>query len=526
MECGLDEAPLPGVERSFARQQSFTEEDFRPLQHAALDETVLVRDEHVPDGGGVGELVDVLRPDAEEGDIAELARGPQEEAGRIPAEGRILAEDRRIPGTRRTTQCGGGHMSNSHRLPCRRRYGSLHTTRRDPVTLFYGEIALEYAAHQAVEAVALGGSRSTGYGEDDADIDLYVYSRTALPEEFRAEVARRRGVRIEAGNRFWEPGDEWVEAGGAHVDVMFRTTDWIEDQLARVLERYEASVGYSTCFWANVLNSQVLFDREGWFGGLQERARVPYPEPLRRAIVAKNHPILRATLSSYRRQIARAVERRDPVSVSHRVAALLASAFDLLFAVNRVPHPGEKRILLWVEERCPNRPPYFIDHVRAMLEASGAALLERIDALVDGIDEMVAREGLAVAANSVRIDHVALWTRDLEQSREFYEKWFGAVAGSRYESARRPFASYFLTFPSGSRLELMQAPGIADSGECDRLGWAHIAIAAGSREAVDELSARMTEAGHRLLSAPRMTGDGYYESVVADPDGNAVEITE
>jgi catechol 2,3-dioxygenase-like lactoylglutathione lyase family enzyme len=394
------------------------------------------------------------------------------------------------------------------------------------VTLFYGEIALEYAAHPAVEAVALGGSRSTGYGDDDADIDLYVYSRTTLPMEFRAEVALRRGVKIETGKRFWEPGDEWVEAGGAHVDVMFRATDWIEDQLARVLHRHEASVGYSTCFWANVLNSQVLFDRDGWFASLQDCSRVPYPEPLRRAIVAKNHPILRATLSSYRHQIARAVERRDPVSVNHRVAALLASAFDLLFAINRVPHPGEKRVLLWVEDRCPTRPPYFIDYVRATLESSGSALLERIDALVDGIDEMVAREGLTEAANSVRIDHVALWTRDLEQSREFYEKWFGAAAGSRYESARRPFASYFLTFPSGSRLELMESPGLADSTEGDRVGWAHIAISVGSRQAVDELSARMTAAGHRLLNAPRMTGDGYYESVVADPDGNAVEITE
>lgn len=134
----------------------------------------------------------------------------------------------------------------------------------------------------------------------------------------------------------------------------------------------------------------------------------------------------------------------------------------------------------------------------------------------------------------MRIEHVALWTRDtatLERQRAFYETWFGATAGPRYESRRRPgFTSYFLTFPAdgesqGARLELMAAPDIGTGPGGEVTGWAHIAIALGTRQAVDHLVARMREAGVTLVSGPRVTGDGYYEAVVMDADGNAVEVT-
>ena len=127
----------------------------------------------------------------------------------------------------------------------------------------------------------------------------------------------------------------------------------------------------------------------------------------------------------------------------------------------------------------------------------------------------------------MRIEHVALWTRDLERLRSFYERYFGARSGALYRSAtHRGFASYFLEFPErGSRLELMTLPNVGDPPNAASRGYAHIAVAAGSREAVDALTARMTADGIPLVSAPRQTGDGYYEAVVEDPDGNLVEIT-
>lgn len=136
---------------------------------------------------------------------------------------------------------------------------------------------------------------------------------------------------------------------------------------------------------------------------------------------------------------------------------------------------------------------------------------------------------------SLRVEHVAVWTRDresLERLRAFYADHFGARAGALYESARRPgFASYFLEFPGGgARLELMTAPGVADHGRdappgAEAVGYAHLALALGTRDAVDAFAARLAAAGVRVASGPRLTGDGYYEAVVHDPDGNAVEIT-
>jgi lactoylglutathione lyase len=112
------------------------------------------------------------------------------------------------------------------------------------------------------------------------------------------------------------------------------------------------------------------------------------------------------------------------------------------------------------------------------------------------------------------IEHLALWTDDLEGLRWWYERWLGARAGPRYENADKGFSSYFLEFDGGARLELMHMPG-------QELGLrAHVAFALGSRAAVDELAAEIG-----AVDGPRTTGDGYYEAVVLDPDGNRVELT-
>lgn len=125
----------------------------------------------------------------------------------------------------------------------------------------------------------------------------------------------------------------------------------------------------------------------------------------------------------------------------------------------------------------------------------------------------------------MRIEHIAIWTADLDRSRAFYETYFGARAGERYNSRNRPFSSYFLSFVDGARVEIMQAPDVTEAASRPLLGYAHIAISVGSAEGVDALTKRLATDGHRVLSQPRTTGDGYYESTVTDPDGNVVEIT-
>ncbi len=126
------------------------------------------------------------------------------------------------------------------------------------------------------------------------------------------------------------------------------------------------------------------------------------------------------------------------------------------------------------------------------------------------------------------IDHVALWTTDLERLKQFYIRSFGATAGAKYVNERRGFASYFLTFDGGARLEIMTLRGLAETqpgSERPIPGYAHLAIALGSVERVEALTAELRAGGCVIAGEPRWTGDGYYESVILDPDGNQLELT-
>lgn len=125
----------------------------------------------------------------------------------------------------------------------------------------------------------------------------------------------------------------------------------------------------------------------------------------------------------------------------------------------------------------------------------------------------------------MRIEHLAIWVKDLEAMRAFYEQYFGAKAGALYHNPKKQFQSYFLSFQSGPRLELMTKSGIAEQSATPLLGLAHFAMSVGSRERVNELTEELRRAGYRIEGEPRTTGDGYYESVIADPEGNLVEIT-
>lgn len=128
---------------------------------------------------------------------------------------------------------------------------------------FVEVLTAKFSEIESVKAVALAGSRGIGTTDADSDYDLYVYSETEVPLSFRCGVV---GKLAEIDNRFWEPGDEVVDKEtGAKLDIMYRSPRWIEDQLERVLARHEACVGYSTCFWFNVLQSEPLMDTEGWY---------------------------------------------------------------------------------------------------------------------------------------------------------------------------------------------------------------------------------------------------------------------
>ena len=126
----------------------------------------------------------------------------------------------------------------------------------------------------------------------------------------------------------------------------------------------------------------------------------------------------------------------------------------------------------------------------------------------------------------MKIEHIALYVNDLEGARQFFCTYFRAIPNNGYHNRRTDFRSYFLTFDSGSRLEIMHKPSMEDPKKTpNRTGYIHIAISVGSKEAVDELTERMNHDGYEVVSGPRTTGDGYYESCVIGFENNQVEIT-
>lgn len=126
----------------------------------------------------------------------------------------------------------------------------------------------------------------------------------------------------------------------------------------------------------------------------------------------------------------------------------------------------------------------------------------------------------------MKIEHIAMYVNDLEQVRQFFEKYFGGCSNGLYYNKKTDFCSYFISFEDGARLEIMTKPGIEDEEKkLARTGYIHLAFSVGSREAVDRLTERLRGDGYQVLNGPRTTGDGYYESCVVGIEGNQIEIT-
>lgn len=268
-------------------------------------------------------------------------------------------------------------------------------------------IGEQFGSLPQVLAIALAGSRTTLVADESSDFDFYVYVEGEIPVDIREGIARQLGDRkIEINNQFWEPGDEWIDINtGCGADIMYRSPEWIEAEIDRILVKHQASVGYSTCFWWNVLTSVSLYDRDGWFQQLQANADRPYPEKLRQAIIAKNYPILRRNISSFRHQLESAVSRCDSVSIVHRTAAFLGSYFDIVFAVNSIPHPGEKRLVERATSLCAKLPERLESQICSLthsiaLPAGDRQILECLDGLVDSLDRLLIETNL-IAANSI-----------------------------------------------------------------------------------------------------------------------------
>ena len=210
-----------------------------------------------------------------------------------------------------------------------------------------------------VEAIALGGSRATGRNDAKSDYDVYIYLTGPVEETCRRTILSKYCRYMEIGNTFWEREDDVTLLDGIDMDIIYRNLEDFARGIASVVDDCTAWNGYTTCMWHNLITSRILFDRTGRLQKLQARYQIPYPQKLKENIISRNMNLLSGMLPSFDTQIQKAENRGDLVSVNHRVTEFLASYFDILFALNEMTHPGEKRMQDICTKECTILPQHF-----------------------------------------------------------------------------------------------------------------------------------------------------------------------
>jgi predicted nucleotidyltransferase len=254
-------------------------------------------------------------------------------------------------------------------------------------------IATEFAKLEMVEAITLGGSLATGRANAGSDIDLYIYYSEPIPLEVRASIIEPRSSQMELDAPYWGTEDYRIEKeSGILVEVAYESK-WPEEYLKDLFENNRAHMGFTTSVWHSLVKSKILFDRNGWFASVQKLADVSYPESLAKAIIRKNFALLRGSLIQHPKQLVLAIERNDAIHVHHRIDMMLTCYFDVVFALNRKLHPGDKR-MLEVTAAFEYKPEGMLEDVTGLLkEKDFTKLKSRVDQLIDCLEKLLKEQG-------------------------------------------------------------------------------------------------------------------------------------
>ncbi|MEE1219143.1 MAG: DUF4037 domain-containing protein [Ruminococcus sp.] len=217
-----------------------------------------------------------------------------------------------------------------------------------------------------VDCIALGGSRATGNNDSRSDYDIYVYCKKILSEDERSKALLPLCSVAEICNHYWESEDNCIMNNGVAVDIIYRELGIMERYLCAIVDEGHSFNGYTTAFWHNIVTSKILFDKSGEFTKVQKKYTVDYPQTLKKNIIEKNRKLLSGTLPSYDKQIKKAADRGDIVSVNHRITEFLSSYFDIIFALNELTHPGEKRLVELCKRNCKLLPNDFEENINLL----------------------------------------------------------------------------------------------------------------------------------------------------------------
>lgn len=236
------------------------------------------------------------------------------------------------------------------------------------MTVNVDELFQELSNIPQVEAIALGGSRATGRHDEKSDYDVYIYLTDSVDENIRRSILEKYCGYMEIGNTFWELEDDVTLKDGIDMDIIYRNMTDFANMVSSVVDDCVAWNGYTTCMWHNLITSKIVYDKNGKLQSLQDKYKIPYPQKLKENIISNNLKLLSGMLPSFDLQIKKAENRGDLVSVNHRVTEFLASYFDIIFALNEMTHPGEKRMQSICSAECKILPKNFDENLNRLFD--------------------------------------------------------------------------------------------------------------------------------------------------------------
>ena len=245
----------------------------------------------------------------------------------------------------------------------------------------------QYQKFEQVEAIAIGGSSAAKTSDKISDLDIYIFVSQDIPTDKRLEIVKTVSSKYEVGGEYFGAGDEYlVDKLGVQYDVMFWNTNWFKETIKNIWEKHYPSNGYTTCFLYTLKNFQIIFEKNNLLTELKQKINSPYPQELKNNIIKRNIMLLKdKPFASYYEQIKKAMEREDIVSVNHRIAAFLASYFDIIFAKNELLHPGEKRLIKYAKSNCKILPDDFENNINQLLQQPNSETLKILDSMIDNL---------------------------------------------------------------------------------------------------------------------------------------------
>lgn len=252
-------------------------------------------------------------------------------------------------------------------------------------------IMCEYKKFPQVRAIAVGGSSAAGTSDKASDIDTYVFTTKPISVEARENIAMKYSSNYEVGAEYFGSGDEYmVDSLNRQMDVMFWDTNWFEGVVSNVWEKFYPSNGYTTCFLYTLKNLKIIQDKDNWLQSLKDKIDTEYPQKLQENIINRNMKLMKdKPFASYYEQIGKAVNRGDRNSVNHRISAFMASYFDVIFAANKLLHPGEKRLVQFVKNNCKLIPELFEENINKLFKQPNQDTLKILDSMVENLRKIL-----------------------------------------------------------------------------------------------------------------------------------------